>query len=199
MVEWKGVEPYVAVLRTSLSLIPFSGHCIRATPAVFPAVIRGLPLASNYPVRTHIDSPVRCLPAIQRGLLTIQCSRASICYPFPIFLPRLWFSVMVSRTLPSHSSPSRCAPSSPSRRLCRPAKCCICTTCHRCRSHSRAALPRSASVCSESSPRLRASLLSPGYLPTHWSRSYSLILKICYSHGFFVSLTARSILNTLQR
>ena len=146
-----------------------------------------------------IDYPVRCMPAIQRGLLTIQCSRASLCYPFAIFLPRLIFSVMDPRTLLFRFSPSRSVPSSPSRRLCRPAKCCICTTCHRCRSHSRACLPRSASVCSESSPRLRASLLSPGYLPTHWSRSYSLILKICYSHGFFVSLTARSILNTLQR
>ena len=40
-------------------LFHFSGHSIRATPAVFSAVIRGLPLRP-----------------------TIQCSRAFLCHPF---------------------------------------------------------------------------------------------------------------------
>ena len=45
-------QPQAAVLRSSLSLIPiFRPLQVRATPAVFPAVIRGLPLIADCPVR----------------------------------------------------------------------------------------------------------------------------------------------------
>ena len=64
-----GVEPQAAVLRSSLSLIPiFRPLQVRATPAVFPAVIRGLPLFADCPVRQlaipRSSSGLLCYPAI---------------------------------------------------------------------------------------------------------------------------------------
>ena len=70
-------------------LFQLSGHCIRATPAVFPAAIRGHPIVRLSSADHRLSSAM---------LLTIQCSRAS-CYA-----PYSFIFGLIAATIAVHQS-----------------------------------------------------------------------------------------------